>query len=68
MLRWYLACLNYGGVTDQTKGTKQVLSETRFPPLLPKTIFSRVLAVIDCILMTSATIATRNEDLPYFGL
>jgi len=66
---WYLACLYYGSITDQTKGTKHLLSKTaslRFAPT--ETIFSRVLTVIDSILMTNATIATRNGDLPYFGL
>jgi hypothetical protein len=35
---------------------------------LSETILSRVLTVIDHILMTNATIAARNGDLPYFGL
>jgi len=30
--------------------------------------FSRLLAVIDHVLMTNARIANRNGDLPYFGL
>ena len=32
------------------------------------TWFSRVLSVIDHVLMTNARIAHRNGDLPYFGL
>jgi hypothetical protein len=32
------------------------------------TLFGRVMATIDRWLMTSARIATRNGDLPYFGL
>ena len=38
----------------------------RFSP--SETIFNRMLMVIDHILMTNATIAARNGDLPYFGL
>jgi hypothetical protein len=38
----------------------------RFSP--SETIFSRVLMVIDHILMTNATIAACNGDSPYFGL
>jgi hypothetical protein len=34
----------------------------------PTTWFSRLLSVIDHILMTNARIANRNGDLPYFGL
>ena len=34
----------------------------------PTTWFSRLLSVIDHILMTNAHIAARNGDLPYFGL
>lgn len=32
------------------------------------TWFSRLLSVIDHVLMTNARIAHRNGDLPYFGL
>ena len=32
------------------------------------TWFSRLLSVIDQVLMTNAEIANRNGDLPYFGL
>jgi len=32
------------------------------------TLFSRLLSVIDRILMTNAEIAFRNGDVPYFGL
>jgi hypothetical protein len=38
----------------------------RFTPA--STWFSRLLSVIDHILMTNAHIANRNGDLPYFGL
>ncbi|MGA2054093.1 MAG: hypothetical protein ABSG88_02170 [Bradyrhizobium sp.] len=32
------------------------------------TWFSRLLSMIDRVLMTNAEIANRNGDLPYFGL
>jgi hypothetical protein len=32
------------------------------------TLFSRLMATVDRLLMASARIATRNGDLPYFGL
>ena len=32
------------------------------------TLFSRLLSVIDRVLMANARIAARNGDLPYFGL
>ena len=32
------------------------------------TLFGRVMATIDSLLMTSARAAVRNGDLPYFGL
>jgi hypothetical protein len=31
-------------------------------------LFGRFLAVVDRVLMTSASAAVRNGDLPYFGL
>ena len=32
------------------------------------TLFGRLMARIDRLLMTSARISARNGDLPYFGL
>jgi hypothetical protein len=34
----------------------------------PATVFSRLVATLDRVLMTNATIAARNGDIPYFGL
>ncbi|SDS57565.1 hypothetical protein [Bradyrhizobium canariense] len=34
----------------------------------PTTLFGRLLASIDRLLMANAEIAVRNGDLPYFGL
>ena len=31
-------------------------------------LFSRLLAIVDRVLMANAEIARRNGDLPYFGL
>ncbi|CAN5204856.1 hypothetical protein BH11PSE4_BH11PSE4_19510 [soil metagenome] len=32
------------------------------------TLFGRLMAYVDRLLMSSARIANRNGDLPYFGL
>jgi hypothetical protein len=32
------------------------------------TLFARLLAAVDRVLMANARIAVRNGDLPYFGL
>ncbi len=32
------------------------------------TLFGRLMAQIDRLLMTSAKVSARNGDLPYFGL
>jgi hypothetical protein len=34
----------------------------------PASLFGRLMATIDRLLMASAAIAIRNGDLPYFGL
>jgi hypothetical protein len=34
----------------------------------PTTLFSRVMATVDRLLMANARIAVRNGDLPPFGL
>ena len=45
------------------------MSKTASLTISPSTTwFSRVLALIDHVLMTNARIANRNGDLPYFGL
>jgi hypothetical protein len=41
-------------------------ASTSFPPATG--IFSRLMASIDRLLASSARIAVRNGDLPYFGL
>jgi hypothetical protein len=48
---------------------RNTMSKTASLRLTPaSTWFSRLLSVIDHILMTNARIANRNGDLPYFGL
>ncbi len=45
------------------------MSKTASLRLTPATTwFSRLLSLIDHVLMTNAHIANRNGDLPYFGL
>jgi hypothetical protein len=45
------------------------MSNTTSVHLAPSTtFFGRLMATIDRLLMTSARIAVRNGDLPYFGL
>ena len=49
------------------KGTS--MSKTASIGLLPApTLFGRLMASIDRLLMASARIAIRNGDLPHFGL
>jgi hypothetical protein len=49
------------------KGTK--MSKIVSLPLAPSaSLFSRIMATIDRLLMASARIAIRNGDLPYPGL
>jgi hypothetical protein len=48
---------------------RNTMSKTASLRLTPaSTWFSRLLSVIDHVLMTNARIANRNGDLPYFGL
>ncbi|MDB5619876.1 hypothetical protein [Tardiphaga sp.] len=45
------------------------MSNTASLGLTPSTtLFSRLMAQIDRLLMSSARISVRNADLPYFGL
>jgi hypothetical protein len=45
------------------------MSKTASLGLAPSaTLFSRLMASVDRLLMASARIAIRNGDLPYFGL
>jgi len=45
------------------------MSKTASLRLSPSTsLFSRLISVIDRVLMVNAEIAHRNGDLPYFGL
>jgi hypothetical protein len=45
------------------------MSNTASLSLTPSTtLFGRLMAQIDRLLMTSAKVSARNGDLPYFGL
>jgi hypothetical protein len=45
------------------------MSKTASIDLAPSsTLFGRLMASIDRLLMASARVAVRNGDLPYFGL
>ena len=45
------------------------MSNTASLGLTPSTtLFGRLMAQIDRLLMTSAKVSARNGDLPYFGL
>jgi hypothetical protein len=45
------------------------MSDTTALRLAPvSTLFSRLMALIDRLLMANARITDRNGDLPYFGL
>ena len=45
------------------------MSKTASIGFVPSTsLFGRLMASIDALLMASARIAVRNGDLPYFGL
>ena len=45
------------------------MSKTAAIGLAPSaTLFGRLMASIDRLLMTSARVTVRNGDLPYFGL
>ena len=57
------------GTSRLLPAARNTMSKTASLRLTPSaTWFSRLLSVIDHILMTNAEIANRNGDLPYFGL
>jgi hypothetical protein len=69
--RWYLVYINSlssaASHCHAIKGTN--MSKTTSLGLAPSTtLFGRLMATIDRLLMTSAEIAIRNGDLPFFGL
>jgi hypothetical protein len=62
---WYTYVLDNATVHT----ARNTMSKTISIALTPsRTWFSRLLSVIDHVLMTNAEIAVRNGDLPYFGL
>ena len=70
---WYLVYINCPQITKRNgsateeKGTH--MSKTAPISLLPSsTLFGRLMASIDRLLIASSRIAIRNGDLPHFGL
>ncbi len=69
---WHLVCLDYRQIVAQppaafAKVTK--MSDTTSAPFAPSSsVFGRLVAAIDRLLMSSARIAVRNGDQPRFGL
>jgi hypothetical protein len=63
---WY----TYSWTTENSPTHKgDDMSKTAAFGLVPSpTLFSRLMATVDRLLMASARIAIRNGDLPYFGL
>jgi hypothetical protein len=67
--RWYLVCLDLDNHDPATRQQGDDMSKTAAFGLAPSpTLFGRLMATIDRLLMASARIAIRNGDLPYFGL
>jgi hypothetical protein len=56
-----------GAALPQLENTMSKILSLGVTPSSP-TWFSRLLSMIDRVLMTNAEIANRNGDLPYFGL
>ena len=69
---WHLVCLDYRQIVTRppaafAKVTK--MSDTASAPFASSSsVFGRLIAAIDRLLMSSARIAVRNGDLPRFGL
>jgi hypothetical protein len=58
-----------GTKMSKTAMSNTAMSKTASFGVAPSvTIFSRLMAAIDRILMAHARVAMRNGDLPYFGL
>ena len=69
---WNLVYLAYPLTMRRSAALKKkgtTMSKTASIGLVPSaTLFGRLMASIDRLLMTSARAAARNGDLPYFGL
>jgi len=65
----FVAGIWYTNKRVNTRNSGIKMSRTAALSFKPSaTLFSRLLSVIDRILMTNAEIAFRNGDVPYFGL
>jgi len=70
---WHLVYINFpqiaGRNSSATKEKGTLMSKTASIDLLPSsTLFGRLMATIDRLLIASSRIAIRNGDLPHFGL
>ena len=66
---WHLVCLDLDNDDPFYPQQGDDMSKTATFGLAPSpTLFGRLMATIDRLLMASANIAIRNGDLPYFGL
>jgi hypothetical protein len=66
---WHLVYVDKDNHDPFTRNKGDDMSETAAFHLAPSpTLFGRLMATIDRLLMASARIAIRNGDLPYFGL
>jgi hypothetical protein len=72
-LFWYVVYIKYAGKDGMAIATRKperpTMPKTAAVALPPSaTLFGRLLASIDRLLMTNAQIAVRNGDVPHFGL
>ena len=68
---WYtLSQSRNNGMAIATRKAREFIMSKTAAVALPSsvTLFGRLLASIDRLLMTSAQIAVRNGDVPHFGL
>ena len=70
---WLVSGMPRWDQTQRSRGCfpKEVttMSDAASAPFTPSsTVFDRLIAAIDRLLMSGARIAARNGDLPYFGL
>ena len=69
---WYLVyidCAPDKTVILTVSEKELTMSKTATVALAPSSsVFARLLAVIDRLLMASAKVSNRNGDLPYFGM
>jgi hypothetical protein len=65
---WHLACLAHDSEIDAAQQGDKNVQDRLFSLAPSASLFSRLMATIDRLLMASTRIAIRNGDLPHFGL